>query len=123
MRLGSPKSALAKPRAVLPGGLNVVVPSGPVSLQSRRARKSTFSQVLRDQLGTPQYFLSGEVSITVEWLIHERTRYETPIAPDVDNTLKVVLDTLCGPDGVLINDCQAWREDYLVLWRGGDALI
>jgi hypothetical protein len=57
-------------------------------------------------LGAPHYFLCGEVSIALEWLIHERIRYETLFAPDVDNTLKVVLDALCGPDGVLINDCQ-----------------
>lgn len=86
--------------------LKLVVPSGPVSLQSRRKNKAAFSQSLRAALGTPQYLLSGEVSIYAEWLIHERVRYETLQAPDVDNTLKVVLDALCGPDGVLVNDCQ-----------------
>lgn len=83
--------------------LKLVVPSGPVSLQSRRKNKAAFSQSLRAALGTPQYLLSGEVSIYAEWLIHERVRYETLQAPDVD---KVVLDALCGPGGVLVNDCQ-----------------
>jgi len=86
--------------------LRLVVSSAPVSLQARRPKKTALSVALCAALGAPEYLLSGEVAISVEWLIHERLRYETLAAPDVDNSLKVVLDALCGPAGVLINDCQ-----------------
>ena len=61
------------------------------------------------------------MSITTEWLIHERLRYETLTAPDVDNTLKVVLDSLCGPEGVLINDCQVQHVScHWIDWTRSD---
>src|SRR5208283_876991 len=40
------------------------------------------------------------------WMIHERVRYETDRAPDVDNVLKPIADSLVGPDGIIIDDCQ-----------------
>lgn len=100
------ESSVGHPTEPSGSELQIVVPGAPVSLQSRRGKKSAFSQALQSALGAPQYLLSGEVSIRAEWLVHERIRYETVEAPDVDNTLKVVLDALCGPQGVLINDCQ-----------------
>jgi Holliday junction resolvase RusA-like endonuclease len=77
-----------------------------VSLQANRSKKDRFCDALCSVLGEPEYLLSGEVSVSVEWMIHERLRYETLVTPDVDNTLKVVLDAISGPMGVLINDCQ-----------------
>jgi hypothetical protein len=46
------------------------------------------------------------VKVGIEWTLHEQDRYESDAPPDVDNILKPLLDTLCGPDGVLIDDCQ-----------------
>ena len=77
-----------------------------MSLQANRSKKDRFCDALCSVLGEPEYLLSGEVSVSVEWMIHERLRYETLVTPDVDNTLKVVLDAISGPMGVLINDCQ-----------------
>jgi Holliday junction resolvase RusA-like endonuclease len=89
--------------------LQLVVDAAPVSLQSRRINKTNLTRAIQTALQRPQYLLTGEVSITIEWLIHERLRYETLVAPDVDNIVKVVLDALCGPAGVLVNDCQVQR--------------
>lgn len=84
--------------------LNVQQPA--VSLQSKRKHKDVLTRALREELRTLDYLYSGEVSVTIEWLIHERLRYETLTSPDVDNIIKVVLDALSGPAGVMINDCQ-----------------
>jgi hypothetical protein len=55
--------------------------------------------------------LSGDVRVEVEWLLHEQDRYESDAAPDVDNILKPLLDSLCGPQGLLIDDCQVQALD------------
>ena len=47
----------------------------------------------------------------IEWTVHEQDRYESDAAPDVDNILKPLLDGLCGPEGVLIDDCQVQAVD------------
>jgi Holliday junction resolvase RusA-like endonuclease len=77
-----------------------------VSLQAKRVHKTALTAGILAALGSPAYLLSGEVSVSIEWMIHEHLRYETLGSPDVDNILKVVLDALCGPTGILINDCQ-----------------
>jgi Holliday junction resolvase RusA-like endonuclease len=86
--------------------LRIVIAAAPASLQSGAARKEAFRNKLRAALGEPQYLLTGEVSVEAEWLLPERIRYETLLSPDVDNTLKVTLDALCGPAGILVNDRQ-----------------
>jgi hypothetical protein len=44
--------------------------------------------------------------VHIEWVIHEKDRYETDAAPDIDAILKPLLDALSGPDGVLVDDSQ-----------------
>src|SRR5207244_5710585 len=49
--------------------------------------------------------LTGEVAVEVEWVLHERYRWESGLmltTPDVDNIVKPLLDALCGPDALLI---------------------
>jgi Holliday junction resolvase RusA-like endonuclease len=86
--------------------LEFIIPAAPVSQQSKRSEKDKFAALIRQQMGACAYLLSGDVSVDIEWLVHEQRRYESDAAPDVDNILKPLLDTLCGPDGVLIDDCQ-----------------
>jgi Holliday junction resolvase RusA-like endonuclease len=88
------------------GELRVVVQGAPVSLQANRDAKLALTRAVRHELAAAQYILTGEVSMDVEWMIHERVRYETDIAPDVDNVLKPIADALAGPAGVIIDDCQ-----------------
>ena len=79
---------------------------GPVSQQARAETKATFQNEIRKVLGTSQFLLSGDVQIEVEWLISEQVRYESDRAPDVDNILKPLLDSLGGPGGIMIDDNQ-----------------
>jgi hypothetical protein len=50
--------------------------------------------------------LSGDVQIEIQWLVHQQYRYEYHKAPDIDNIIKPVLDSLCGKSGLIIDDTQ-----------------
>ncbi len=78
----------------------------PVSQQARSESKAAFQAAVRKELTPYQFFLSGEVSVTVEWTVNEYERYETDRSPDVDNILKPLLDALTGPSGIIIDDNQ-----------------
>jgi hypothetical protein len=102
------------------GGLiRLPISSGPVSLQGSGPAKDFFRATLNDVTRRFRYFLSGDVKLDVEWWILERVRYESNNSPDIDNTLKLVSDSLCGPDGILFDDCQVqsiscrWVDNYV----------
>jgi len=78
----------------------------PPSQQSRRIVRDEFIDIVTAETKQAKYLLSDEVKIEIEWRLHEKLRYETDRAADVDNIIKPVLDALCGPDGILIDDCQ-----------------
>jgi hypothetical protein len=62
-------------------------------------------------MGDCAFLLAGDVKVGIEWTLHEQDRYESDAPPDVDNILKPLLDALCGPQGVLIDDCQVQAVD------------
>jgi Holliday junction resolvase RusA-like endonuclease len=98
-----------EPRAS--GELEFTISGPPVSQQSTRSEKDKFAELMRKQIGNSPYLLSGDVRVEIEWSLHEQYRYESDAAPDVDNILKPLLDALCGPQGVLIDDCQVQAVD------------
>ncbi len=78
----------------------------PVRFKASRARKDKLTALVREHTSKCGFLLTGELKVDVEWLIHERDRHESPRSPDLDNTLKPLLDALQGPDGVMVNDSQ-----------------
>jgi Holliday junction resolvase RusA-like endonuclease len=100
------------------GELLLTISEKPVSQQSSRVEKDRFAQLISQQVADLGYLLSGDVKIWIEWYVHEQDRYESDAAPDVDNILKPLLDALCGPGGLLIDDCQVqevgcnWLDSY-----------
>jgi Holliday junction resolvase RusA-like endonuclease len=102
------KVALVRFQAKPPenGELDVAIEMAPASLQAPRKKKDAVVAAIREAIGDTGYILSGEVKVVVEWLVHPRLKCETTQAPDIDNVIKVTLDALCGPAGLLINDCQ-----------------
>lgn len=106
--------AMFKPtRKILPddsppdsGEIRIVLPIAPVSLQASRKHKDVVHSAIRKVTKTAKYIITGDVSVDIEWLVHEHHRYETDKSPDVDNILKPILDALCGKDGLLLDDCQ-----------------
>lgn len=77
-----------------------------VSLQASAAKKAVLTAVVRAALAKYQFMLTGDVWFDVQWLVHEQSRYESDASPDIDNILKPLIDAVCGPDGILIDDCQ-----------------
>jgi Holliday junction resolvase RusA-like endonuclease len=88
------------------GDVVITLPVGPVRFKAPRQRKQALTALIKQQTAEKDFLLTGEVHVDIEWLIHEQDRYESQRSPDIDNILKPVLDTLQGPDGVLINDWQ-----------------
>ena len=78
----------------------------PASLQAASEKKRRLTELVQTELGAAQYLLTGEVSVVIEWTVNPHLRYETLIAPDVDNIIKSIIDALSGPAGILVNDCQ-----------------
>ncbi|OEU66353.1 MAG: hypothetical protein BA863_16070 [Desulfovibrio sp. S3730MH75] len=90
----------------------------PVSSQGSRSKKDTLTEKLRNTTKSIPILLTGDVSIEILWFVNEVERYESDKTADVDNILKPILDALCGPEGILINDCQvqhvvsSWVDRY-----------
>jgi len=78
----------------------------PVSQQASTHAKKVFISEVREITRPLEYLIDSEVQIDIDWFIHERLRWETDQSPDVDNIIKPLLDALCGPEGILIDDCQ-----------------
>ncbi len=78
----------------------------PISLQGNPASKRQLKTQVARKIAGAQFLLSGEVEVGITLQVHDRERYETIFSPDVDNILKPLLDALCGPEGILVNDCQ-----------------
>jgi Holliday junction resolvase RusA-like endonuclease len=89
-----------------PGLLEFTLPLAPVSQQAKSEAKSEFKCAVQAFTKTAQYLLAGDVQLSVEWLVSEQARYETDRSPDVDNILKPLIDSLVGPDGLVIDDNQ-----------------
>jgi hypothetical protein len=52
------------------------------------------------------YILTGDVALSIEWLGDEKERFDSGRAKDVDNVIKPLIDSLCGPDRLLVDDHQ-----------------
>jgi Holliday junction resolvase RusA-like endonuclease len=89
------------------GILEFTVAAAPVAAQAKlKSRKAALRDEVRKLFVPLRYLLSGEVHVDIEWAIHEKDRYETDAAPDIDAILKPLLDAMSGPDGVLVDDSQ-----------------
>jgi Holliday junction resolvase RusA-like endonuclease len=86
--------------------IEIVVPAEPVSLQASARRKEELKNLIMNKTRDMEFMFLGDVSVEIEWQIHERVRYESDSSPDVDNIIKPILDAMCGPDGILVDDCQ-----------------
>ena len=103
------------------GEITFSLPIAPVSQQATAASKEKLVAEVRKITSPLEYLLEGDVQIEIQWLIHERLRWETDASPDVDNILKPLLDGLCGRDGILIDDCQVQSiTSFWVDWTRDD---
>lgn len=106
------------------GEIRFELPISPVSQQANATAKNAVTNKIRSITRSLEYILTGDVKIEIEWLVHEQLRYESDQAPDVDNIIKPLLDGLCGPEGLLIDDCQVQSVScYWIDWTREDQQI
>lgn len=79
--------------------------------KAKSDRRSEFKEFVVEELKSVSFLLSGDVKISIEWYSHEQKRYETTASTDIDNIIKPLLDSLCGPDGIMIDDNQVQSID------------
>jgi Holliday junction resolvase RusA-like endonuclease len=87
------------------GELEFSVPCPAVSQQAGAAAKADITEKIRAITRPLEYLLDDDVTVDIEWTLHESTRWETDASADMDNIVKPLLDALCGPKGILIDDC------------------
>ena len=96
----------------------------PVSLQSSTKKKQFVIAEIRKKTEKLKYLLSGDVKVEIQWLVHEKERYESAYAPDIDNIIKPILDGISGPKGILIDDCQIQAVgSHWIDWTKQDHLL
>lgn len=89
------------------------------SMQSRADARAMFDQRMAEQLARFRYILTGDLSIDVEWYGDWGERYDTGRSKDVDNVIKPLIDSLCGPDRIIIDDNQI--HSVRISWIGDAA--
>ncbi|KHT56813.1 hypothetical protein RJ43_00020 [Alteromonas macleodii] len=82
------------------------VERAPVSLQANPNKKMEFKEFITSKLEKVSFMLTGDIKISIEWFIHEKKRYETSSSADIDNIIKPLMDSLCGPQGIMVDDNQ-----------------
>lgn len=76
------------------------------SVQSKKEARELFDALMAEVLAPYEYVLTGDMALEVEWLGDEQHRYDTSRSRDVDNVIKPLLDSLCGPNRLIVDDNQ-----------------
>lgn len=90
----------------------------PVSSQANRGRKDIITSAIHNVTSRYEFVVTNDVKVEIEWYVHQQARYELDSSADVDNIIKPILDALCGPEGILVDDCQvqsvccSWLDSY-----------
>ncbi len=78
----------------------------PVSQGANSKQKGKLRKAVKSVCSKYQFLLSGDVQVEIQWLVHQQYRYEYHKAPDIDNIIKPLLDSLCGKEAMLLDDTQ-----------------
>ena len=106
------------------GEIEITLPLAPVSVQAKKKTRDALIEALRAFTRPLKYLLTGDVTIDLFWHLHGDLRYESDTAPDIENITKPLIDGLCGPEGLLIDDCQisAFGSEW-VSWLRDDQQV
>lgn len=86
--------------------LHFTVKAPVASMQSSKQKLQIFQSTIRAQTAQYKYLLSGDVTPEITCFLHAEHRHESDASADLDNILKPMLDSLAGPEGILIDDSQ-----------------
>lgn len=92
-----------------------------VSVQSKKVYKEQICNLIQNELSKFKWIISGCVNIDFIWYLHAVERQETDKVGDIDNITKPILDSLIGPNGVLIDDAQI--KALYTYWLSRNELI
>jgi len=95
----------------LNGEMNLLLFVSPISLQAKSSKKKAFKSKILSLTSKCQDIIFGDVCFDITWFAPESLRYESPSVIDIDNISKVLLDSLSGPDGIIVDDCLIRRLD------------
>ncbi len=89
----------------------------PISQGSSSKQKSKLRIALKNLCQHYKFLLSGDVQIEIQWMVNQQYRYEYHKAPDIDNIIKPLLDSMCGKEGLIIDDTQVqYIGSYWMDW-------
>lgn len=80
--------------------------SAPVSFQSSGKKKTAIVGAIKDLTRKLEYIITGDVRVMITCHSPEQVRFEHDCMYDMDNVIKPILDGICGPEGLICDDCQ-----------------
>ncbi|MCG5534287.1 hypothetical protein LRF89_12660 [Halorhodospira sp. 9621] len=86
------------------GGVSFTVQATAVSSQGKKCKKEVLKKSIQSVTKESPYIITGPCLVHIEYLCPEIRRAKNPGAYDVDNIIKPIMDSLCGMDGLLLDD-------------------
>ncbi len=77
-----------------------------VTSQSKKRFRDELCSEIQKELQKFEWICSGPLNVEFCWYLHGTNRQETDKIGDIDNITKPVLDSLTGPNGILVDDSQ-----------------
>ena len=72
------------------GELTFVIQGAPASLQAAAPRKELVRALIKEQMRTRDFLLSGDVKVEIEWMLNERHRYESHVLLQLQRASRVL---------------------------------
>lgn len=86
------------------GIINFEINIQPVSLQNDTTKKKLFKERLQEITAKSEYIITNTVWIYIDYYCSHIRRLKNPGIYDMDNIVKPILDSLCGINGIILDD-------------------
>lgn len=86
------------------GKINFEINIQPVSLQNNTKKKKAFKDKIQKITKTSEFIITNTVWVHVVYYCSHIRRFKYPGIYDMDNILKPILDSLCGLNGIILDD-------------------
>lgn len=92
----------------------------PVSFQAPAKAKSIVVKSIKKEIEDVSFFMVGDVRVYINSYSSEQRRFEQDNMYDVDNVIKLILDGISGPEGLIFDDCQVQHVSNTWIDNCGD---
>lgn len=86
------------------GRLNFEINIQPVSLQNNTKKKKAFKEKIQEVTRKSEFIITNTVWVYIDYYCSHIRRFKNPGIYDMDNIVKPILDSLCGINGVILDD-------------------